>query len=243
MARVDSPGSETNTATIAHADQFDPSPGNNVASAVVTASEVTPVTPPSVTSLRRFGFHDQPTVFVLTFSSALDPTRAQDLGNYHLTLIAHGGRLHLPVRLTGAVYNAAAHSVTLQPAKLLPLRFQYMLVVNGTSPTGVSGPSGVLLDGAGNGVPGSDYVRVFGREILAGPNRLVSRRGRLASHQLQPDHARAVRLSGLHAAHQAPAHTGHSRGVPSVAGQGHVALNPSAVDVALESLVVPRRRK
>ena len=78
-ARVVSPGPQTNAATITHADQYDPSPTNNVDGVVVIAtSEMTPVTPPSVTSLQRFGFHAQPTEFVLTFSSALDPARAQD---------------------------------------------------------------------------------------------------------------------------------------------------------------------
>ena len=239
VARADSAGSLTNTAMITHADQLDQTLGNNVSSVLVTASAATVVAPPSVTSLQRFGFHDQPTVFVLTFSSALDPTRAQDLGNYQLTLIAHGGRLHLPVHLTGAVYDAAANSVTLHPAKLLPLRFHYMLVVNGTSPTGVSGPSGVLLDGAGKGVPGSNYVRHFGREILAGSNRPDGRHGPVPGHQSQPARTRAVRLSGLHAAHQAPARARHSAGVPSVAGRAPIALNLSAVDAALESFLVP----
>ena len=186
LARVDSPGTQTNTATISHSDQFDPNSANNTASATTTPQQGTstsatvivdanrvavtspvplgtsvhdtatiggqvsglpatgtltyeffttidgtgthtdevvtlnpdgsvpdsalhgplaagaysfvavysgdsnyvgstspvepltvqqgiPVLPPSVTSLERFGFHAQPTAFVLTFSSALDP--------------------------------------------------------------------------------------------------------------------------------------------------------------------------
>jgi hypothetical protein len=45
---------------------------------------------------------------------------------------------------------------------------RYMLVVNGEPPDGLAGPSGVFLDGRGNGMPGSDYVKSFGPGILAG---------------------------------------------------------------------------
>jgi uncharacterized repeat protein (TIGR01451 family) len=242
LARVDSPGSETNTATIAHADQFDQSPGNNSSSVVVTTSEVPSIAPPSVTLLQRFGYHAQPTLFLLTFSSALDPTRAQDLGNYQLTLIAHGGRLHRSLRLTGAVYNAANHSVTLDSAKLLPLKFQYMLVVNGTSSTGVAGQSGILLDGNGDGVPGGNYVRGFGRDVLAGPNPMDSRRGHVLVHRSPPGHTPPVRLSVTKATHPASAGKHHSDPGSSVARQTRVGLHPSLVDAVLGSIVERPRR-
>ena len=45
---------------------------------------------PVVTSVSRFGYHMQPTSLVLTFSSALDPARAEDAHNYRIVLI--GGR-------------------------------------------------------------------------------------------------------------------------------------------------------
>ena len=53
VARVTQAGDITNVATIGHADQFDPDPANNAASAVLTASEApgpAPVTPPPTTS-------------------------------------------------------------------------------------------------------------------------------------------------------------------------------------------------
>src|SRR5262249_7286511 len=124
--------------------------------------------PPTVVALRRFGYHEQPTEFVLTFSSALDPTRAQDPNNYTLRPIGVDGHLGRRMTIVSAVYDPIAHTVTLHPAKLVYLFQRYQLVVNGMSPNGVTSSSGVLLDGAGNGVPGSNYVRVFGRGILAG---------------------------------------------------------------------------
>jgi uncharacterized repeat protein (TIGR01451 family) len=181
QATVVSPGSQTNTATITHADQFDPSRANNAGSVVVMATPegppvspptvVPPVSPPSVTSLQRFGFHAQPTAFVLTFSSALDPTRAQDPHNYKLKPVELHGHAVGNTRIVSAVYNPLAHTVTLQPATRLYLFQRYMLVVNGMPPAGLGGPTGVLLDGRGNGIPGSDYVRIFGPAILAGPYR------------------------------------------------------------------------
>ncbi len=233
-ATVTSPDPQTNAATITHADQYDPLPTSNTDGLVVLATPAAPATPsPTVTALQRFGFHEQPTILVLTFSEPLDPARAQDVGNYHLTLIAHAGRLHLPVRLTRAVYNAAADTVTLHPARLLPLRFHYKLVVNGSSPTGVSDPSGILLDGAGNGVPGSDYVRVFGRKILAGPNRDSSAK---AIHAAQHS-----RVGGPHSTTRAagpvphtPASTGRSERIgAAMAGKTHVRLSVEAVDAVL----------
>ena len=49
---------------------------------VVAQSKVDPS--PTVVSLARFGFHMQPTSVVITFSSALDPERADDVNNYHI---------------------------------------------------------------------------------------------------------------------------------------------------------------
>ena len=180
---------------------------------------------------------------MLTFSEPLDPARAQDLGNYRLILIAHGGRLHLPVRLTAAVYDAASQTVTLHPARLLPLRFRYMLTVNGTSPTGVTGPSGVLLDGNGDGQPGGNYVRTFGREILAGPNRSAALREHSLVHLSPPRPTRPVRLSATRAAHPATAAPRHVGTVSSAAVRSGGGLHPSAVDAALEAIVVRPRRK
>jgi hypothetical protein len=208
----------------------------------VTASEVTPVAP-AVTSLQRFGYHEQPTLFVLTFSSALDPTRAQDPNNYTLRPIGVDGHLGKRIRIVSAVYNPVAHTVTLHPVKLVYLFHRYRLVVNGMSPNGLTGSSGVLLDGAGNGVPGSNFVRVFGKGILAGANRPASQLGHAPGHPSPPAHARAIPHAGRPAAPPAPAGTSPGAGVTPLAGPVGVGLNPSAVDVALESIFVPPHRK
>jgi uncharacterized repeat protein (TIGR01451 family) len=215
----------------------DPDPANNTATATTTVTQMLA----TVESLQRFGYHAQPTELVLRFSEPLDSARAQDVSNYRLTQVTRSGRPVRAVRLTAADYNATAQTVTLHPNQLLPLKFHYQLVVNGTSATGVSDLSGALIDGNGDGVPGGNYVRVFGGEILAGPNRPGSQRGHVLAHLSQPGQARAVRLSGLPAAPQAPVH--HSAGMSPASGLAHVVLNPSAVDSALEAIAVPPHGK
>jgi uncharacterized repeat protein (TIGR01451 family) len=175
QAMVVSPGAQTNIATITHSDQYDSAPTSNTDGVVVISPspDVTPGAPPSVTSLQRFGFHAQPTEFVLTFSSALDPLRAQDPHNYKLKPVGPHGHVVGNTRIVAAVYNPFAHTVTLHPATRLYLFQRYKLVVNGMPPAGLASPSGILLDGLGNGIPGSDYVRNFGPSVLAGPYRRV----------------------------------------------------------------------
>ena len=126
--------------------------------------------PPAVEELRRYGFHAQPTLLVLTFTGPLDPTRAEDLSNYALVGPVGGrGRGGHPIAISRAIYDASTHTVTLLPARGLNVHDRYRLTIRGTGPAGVAGPSGVLLDGTGDGRPGSDSVITFGRESLAGP--------------------------------------------------------------------------
>jgi uncharacterized repeat protein (TIGR01451 family) len=181
QALAASPGTETNSATISHADQFDPDTGNDTSTVSIL---VTPSSPPvTVVSLKRFGYHHERTLLVVGFSGPLDPSSAQDLSNYSLILIAHGGRLRLPRSIENATYNPVAETVTLHPTRLLPLRFHYKLTVNASTPTGVRDASGRLLDGDGDGIPGGDFVRVFGRHILAGKNPRFVRHGVHVSRQ------------------------------------------------------------
>ena len=167
LARVNSTEPQTNSAMITHADQYDPDPTGTVDGIVVQPNAASA---PSVTSLQRFGYHAQPTTFVLTFSAALDPARAQDPNNYTLRPIGPNGNVGKRIRIVSADYSAAAQTVTLHPATRVYLFAHYKLVVNGTAPLGLSSSTGVLLDGLGTGVPGSDYIRIFGPSILAGPN-------------------------------------------------------------------------
>ncbi len=131
----------------------------------------TPTPDPTVTSLRRFGFHEQRTQFVLTFGSELDPARAQNIRNYRLAPIGPKGHLGPRIRLVSAVYDPLTLTVAIHPAHRVYLFDHYQLVVNGRAPDGLAGPTGPLLDGRGNGEPGSDYVKVFGPRILAGTYR------------------------------------------------------------------------
>jgi hypothetical protein len=213
QARVVIAGAQTNIATITHTDQYDPAPTSNTDGVVVLSPspEVIPSAPPTVTSLQRFGLHAQPTEFVLAFSSALDPTRAQDVRNYTLRPISPHGHVGGRIPIVSAVYNPLADTVTLHPAHRLYLFRRYELVVNGMPPAGLASPSGILLDGQGNGIPGSNYVKIFGPSILAGSypgfpakTKYISRllrsvhRHTLTKEPRLPDSASAVHSERTH---------------------------------------------
>jgi large repetitive protein len=134
-------------------------------SAISAADQFTyAVAAPTVVSLARFGFHMQQTTLVLTFSSALDATPAEDVNNYQI--LATGG---VVIPVSAAVYDPATLTVTLFPAHRLNLHVFYQLTVNGTTPSGLTGATGVPLDGLGNGTSGTNFVRTFSGGILAGP--------------------------------------------------------------------------
>ena len=134
------------------------------------------MTPPTVVSVQRLGVHLQTTSIVLTFSQPMDESLAEALGNYTLVASGHGRGRVIP--LVVANYDAAAaRIVTLVPSKLLNLHLVYRLTVNGMTPTGLTNTSGVLLDGNGDGNPGSNYVaslRGFGLDEPKVPfNKLI----------------------------------------------------------------------
>jgi hypothetical protein len=137
-----------------------------------------PPVAPEVLSLQRFGFHTQPTSLVLTFSTPLDPATAVDVNNYQLSIIrgvGRGGNLPgLLIRVREALYNPEAQTVTIVPARRLDIHNLYLLTVNGSAAGGIKGASGLLLDGTGNGTPGTNYAAIFSRKTLAGPASSVS---------------------------------------------------------------------
>jgi methyl coenzyme M reductase subunit D len=194
---------------------------------------------PTVISLQRFGFHAHPTSFVLTFSSPLDPARAQDPHNYTLRPVGLHGHLGRIIPIVAAVYNPPAHTVTLHPATLLYLFQRYELVVNGMSPAGLAGPSGVLLDGRGNGIPGSDYVKIFGPTILAGPHPPFP--GTTRSDTPHSKSARTHSSIREPRSHHLTSAVGSERthAAPQKAGPGRLPAN--AVDAVLGTLVSPLR--
>jgi hypothetical protein len=132
-------------------------------SAILAADEFTiAVAPPTVVSLARFGFHMQQTSLVLKFSSALDATTAENVNNYQI--MTTGG----VVAIRSAVYDPASLAVTLFPAQRLSLHTLNQITINGASPNGLTGPTGVPLAGQGN-VSGTNYALMFSGDILAGP--------------------------------------------------------------------------
>ena len=128
--------------------------------------------PPQVVSLKRFGFHDQPTVLVLTFNSALATGPAQDVNNYQIVLESGTAPGGIPVggsaQVTRAVYNPATLTVMLFTSPRLNVHDTYQLTVNGMIPSGLTGATGVPLAGTGN-VAGTNYVATITRSTLAGP--------------------------------------------------------------------------
>jgi len=223
------PTTGTVTGTYTWTAHYSGDSNNNTANDQGGTAEQTVVSPaqvaaPIVQNLQRFGFHAQPTIYVLTFSTALDPTPAQDVRNYRLTPI-FGRRLGPDIPITAAIYDPVAHTVTLQPAVRVYLFGHYRLVVNGSTPTGVAGATGLLLDGNGTGEPGTDFVRTFGKKILAGPNFPDPTAGRVAHHRSLPKTPHVVL---------------HLQTTSSAASTTH-ALTVSSVDAVLGTVVVPKK--
>jgi hypothetical protein len=93
---------------------------------------------------------------------ALDPARATELAKYRLTGPCGG-----VIRIRSAVYDPAARTVILLPARLLPLRQVYRLVVSGTSTGSLTDLAGNALDGDRDGRPGGKFIGRIDRASLA----------------------------------------------------------------------------
>ena len=103
------------------------------------------------------------------FQRPLDPTSAQDIANYTIAGPINGqGHSSHRIKVGMAIYDSATDSVTLVPTARLNIHREYTLTINGTTPSGVANPSGLLLDGAGNGKPGSNYRTLLTWRNLAG---------------------------------------------------------------------------
>jgi hypothetical protein len=121
----------TNTLTIADASSSHPPP-------------ITP-TPPRLTGVQveRSGRQGKVTGLLLTFNEALDPGSAQTRSHYVLQLAGKGRKHHpLTVNLTGAVYDPAAHTVTLRLGKITVSKPSGTLLVQG-----ITDPQGDVLQG------------------------------------------------------------------------------------------------
>jgi hypothetical protein len=99
------------------------------------------------------------TAFRLQFSQTMDPTSAQNLGNYEVSLPPV--RNHAPRRvvpLSRAVLDASGTSVTLYRSALgQHLTNLVQIIVRGKPPTGLTGTNGTFLAGT-NGQSGTDAV-------------------------------------------------------------------------------------
>ena len=145
--------------------------GTSTASTADQFTYLAATAPPTVLSLQRFGYHDQPTSLVLTFSAALDPTTSQNVNNYQIVSMGGPGRdgnlVGEVIPVMTAIYDPTVFSVTLFPGDRLDIHNDYQLTVNGTAPGGLTGATGVPLAGQG-GVSGTNYVANITINTLAG---------------------------------------------------------------------------
>ena len=111
---------------------------------------------PTVVRVQRAGVQDS-SLLELTFKEPMNATRADNLANYRL-IWATGATSDGAISIRSARYNAASRTVTLRPIQRLPLSGTGTLTVIGTPPGGLTSTSGIFLDGADAGQPGSDYI-------------------------------------------------------------------------------------
>jgi len=126
-------------------------PGGTTFAPSASSQTLTVVSPPTVLSVRRGGFHGRPTSLVLTFSAPLDVMTAQNASNYALR--AHDGQ---PIFIETATYDPATRTVTLRPNLPLNVHRPYTLTVTGARPFGIRDTAGRFLAGAGQ--PGTAFV-------------------------------------------------------------------------------------
>ncbi len=140
----------------------------------------------TVLSVQRYGVHDQATSLVLSFSGPLVASTATNPANYELM-----SAMGLPIGIAQASYDATDDTVTLRLKRKLNLHRVYELTVIGTAPGGLAGTSGLFLDGAGNGSPGSDYTTsITSRDLVL----LKVNDADLRQNRAKPDDSRADRL-------------------------------------------------
>jgi trimeric autotransporter adhesin len=136
---------------------------------------VGPATLLNVTAVERFGFHEQPTILVLSFNEPLDPARAQSASNYQIVTLGGRGRggshIGQVTPVARAIYDPLNSTVILLPAKRLDLHNLYRLTVNGAPPNGLTDSHENPLDGSGNHQPGSNFVTVISGKTFAGSER------------------------------------------------------------------------
>jgi hypothetical protein len=98
----------------------------------------------------------------VTFNEHLNPVPAQSPANYSLKRFSNTPAPPIAIAIQSAVYDQALRTVTLLfgVGKRKSVG-HLLLVINGTTPSGISDVSGRLLDGAGTGRPGSDFMTLL----------------------------------------------------------------------------------
>lgn len=136
-------------------------------SATLHIQDVDPdVTPPVVTGLTWSGTSRSIQNLTLTFSEPLDPAFATDASDFRLTRQDNGQAF----AIASISYDAASDSITITPQAPLPSGQYIQLLVLGTGADAIRDLAGNVLDGDGNGNPGSNYQVLF-----AQGNRLTYR--------------------------------------------------------------------
>jgi Bacterial Ig-like domain (group 3) len=161
-------GNHVVTASYVGMETFTSSTSEQVAF-VVTRSVVSP-DGPLVMNLRRFGFHSQPTVVVLTFSERLDPTSAGNAARYKIVPIGPRGKFGHSIAIAGLAYSPTALTVTLHPAHRLNIHKRFELIADGTSAHPIADLALYALDGGTTGKSGSDFVGLIDWAAFAGPS-------------------------------------------------------------------------
>jgi hypothetical protein len=174
-------GSHRISATYSGDTTFAPSAVKSSLIQTVKADAPPAIDGPTVVSVKRFGVHMHPTVLVLSFQDALDPTSAQDVRNYKI--VGPGGQA---IRIASATFDRVANTVTLRPATRISIHRPYHLTLIGTGATGLTNAEGILLDGAKNGLPGSNYqATLTWRNLVMTPAEVK-----------KYDHPKPVKLAG-----------------------------------------------
>ena len=164
---------------------------------------------PTVASVRRFGFHMQPTVLRISFSGPVVAASATDPSNYELFRMGPHGRRMLgrggPIAAKRLNYDAMSSTVTLVTSRRLNVHLPYELVVLGSGPKGVGDASGRRLAGLG-GLSGTDYTTRITFATLAGPDPALS----------------PARVASRSEHHHHPASRPSARAIDALASSGHL---------------------
>jgi uncharacterized repeat protein (TIGR01451 family) len=115
------------------------------------------VTPPQVSGLTWSGSAQAITGLTLQFTAPMDPAFVTDADDYHLIRLS-GGQ---PIAISTIQYNPTNFTVTIVPQSPLASDQYYQVELVGTGASALRDVADNALDGAGNGLPGSDYSAVF----------------------------------------------------------------------------------